>query len=288
MRRRVLFDVDVLFLQRSPKRRGARLGAQTADRTPLGAIPERGVQCAEAGPKLRRAREHEQERQLRSDLLAGVQQCASDLFIQGVGLVEQQHQRTFLHACCERLVERGRAVVARAPPDSVYRDFVGREVLPPGGGQQTFDQLRLGADRRRGEPNDVHSRGRRGFFLQPHQQRRLAVAARPVEDDLARRRTAEPQAAHERQAEVLLVLPPGQIGRQSPVSGLKRTQHVVRIHGGRMTLQPESVNRRYPVAAVPPAKIENAGSATNATRDTPTNPDARWNGRSSRGSQSRR
>ena len=49
-----------------------------------------------------------------------------------------------------------------------------------------------------------------------------------------------------------------------------------------MTLQPESVNRRYPVAAVPPAIIENAGNATNATRDTPTNADARWNGRSSR------
>ena len=117
----------------------------------------------------------------------------------------------------------------------------------------SFLSVRTAAGR---HPKHVHSRHRVDFPLQPHQQRRLAVAARPVEDDFARRRTAAPQSAQERPAEILLVFPPGQVGRQSPVPGLKRTQRVFRVHGGRMKVQGARVNRRCSGATVPPATIE--------------------------------
>ena len=185
VRHGVVFDVDVVAPQRIPHCRRGRLPVETADGAPVGPVPERCVHGVQVSAEARRARQHQQERQRSADLLAGVQQCASDVQVQRVRLVDQQEQRALPHAYAQRLVQRRHAVPARPPRDPMHRDLSGREAPPPGCGQQALDQLRLGRHAGGRKRKDVDAGVRSGFLLQPDEQGGLAVAARPLQHQIA-------------------------------------------------------------------------------------------------------
>ena len=231
VREGVLVDVDALAPQRIPHRRRGLRTVQAADGTPLGPVPERRVHRVQVGAQDRGARQHQQEGEHPADLLAGVQQRAADVQIERVRLVDQQEQRSLLRARTERLVQRREAVLPSRPPrDPAHGDLSRRETPPPGGGREALDQSGLGGNAGRRERKDLDAGVRGGFLPQPDEQGGLAVAARPVQHQIARRREAVPQIAEKIPAKRLLGRAARQIRRQSSRTGSKRSLPASRPH----------------------------------------------------------
>ena len=224
-RERFRLDPDPVRFERSADRVGCGFGVESAHWYLARPVPERRVHLREAVFEIRRSREHEEQRESDTDLLRGVQQGLPQPGIESVGLVEQHDERSRTRPTRENLRQRLRPLSARPPRQARQCDPLRRQTAPPRRGQERAAHVGRRLHFRRSQMEGIHPGCGFGVVVEPDEQRGLPVAARAVQDDVARRRRLRGEISHQPGEEILLRLPSREIRRDPPRAGAKRAEH---------------------------------------------------------------
>ena len=202
---------------------GAGRRIEAIDRELVGARPEGRVHAAQTVPQVRCPGEHQQERQFAANDLTRVQEGPSNLRRQRMRLIQQNDKRPPTGARGEDVRRQRRPPpVPGMPGDPRDGHVFGGQAGPPRLWQEPFRKQRARSDFRGRQADGLDVLAVGDFLLQPDQQRRLSVAARPAENDFIRRGNASRHGCDARPEEGLFPLPIGEVGRQSSRAGTKR------------------------------------------------------------------